>query len=329
MALAVSERRAFAQIVEAVGSRALGMGGAFVAVANDGTATWWNPGGLAAGPFADISLLAFATTDSSRQIPARRDRATWFAVGTTPFGVSYYRLRITEAGLPVATDGQGADREEGQGPVPVRSLSASQFGLTLVQTLVTGVHLGTTVKYVRGRMHAGLDATGLSAEDALEAGQDLEDGDLEHKFDADIGLIGVAGPLRLGGVFRNVAEPSFTTEDGTATLTLPRQIRLGAAFDGAAIDFAPVTVSLDVDVRRYGTVDGERRVVALGGEGWLWGRRLGLRAGGRWNQVGERDSAATGGLSVALRRGFYLDGHIVRGGTFDDRGWGMAARVSF
>ena len=88
VALAITERQAFAQIVEAVGSRALGMGGAFVAVANDGTATWWNPGGLAAGPFADISLLAFATTDSSRQIPARQDRVTWFAVGTTPFGLS-------------------------------------------------------------------------------------------------------------------------------------------------------------------------------------------------------------------------------------------------
>ena len=40
-----------AQIVESVGSRALGMGGAFVAVASDSTATWWNPAGLAAGPF--------------------------------------------------------------------------------------------------------------------------------------------------------------------------------------------------------------------------------------------------------------------------------------
>ena len=34
---------ASAQIVESVGHRALGMGGAFVAVADDSTATWWNP----------------------------------------------------------------------------------------------------------------------------------------------------------------------------------------------------------------------------------------------------------------------------------------------
>ena len=37
---------ASAQFIEAVGVRALGMGGAFVAVANDSSATWWNPAGL-------------------------------------------------------------------------------------------------------------------------------------------------------------------------------------------------------------------------------------------------------------------------------------------
>src|SRR5688572_15574551 len=44
-----------AQVFEAVGSRAQGMGGAFVAVANDSSATWWNPAGLADGPFLDTA----------------------------------------------------------------------------------------------------------------------------------------------------------------------------------------------------------------------------------------------------------------------------------
>ena len=33
-----------AQIYETVGTRAQGMAGAFVAVADDATAVWWNPG---------------------------------------------------------------------------------------------------------------------------------------------------------------------------------------------------------------------------------------------------------------------------------------------
>jgi hypothetical protein len=37
---------ASAQSFEAVGPRARGLGGAFTAVADDATATWWNPAGL-------------------------------------------------------------------------------------------------------------------------------------------------------------------------------------------------------------------------------------------------------------------------------------------
>src|ERR1043166_1692648 len=38
-----------AQTAAPVGVRAEGMGGAFVAVADDATAAWWNPAGLATG----------------------------------------------------------------------------------------------------------------------------------------------------------------------------------------------------------------------------------------------------------------------------------------
>ena len=42
--------RASGQIVfESTGERALGMAGAFVGVADDATATYWNPSGLASG----------------------------------------------------------------------------------------------------------------------------------------------------------------------------------------------------------------------------------------------------------------------------------------
>src|SRR5262245_56330695 len=47
---AVGPYPAFAQQpFESVGTRALGMGGAFVAVADDSSAVYWNPAGLATG----------------------------------------------------------------------------------------------------------------------------------------------------------------------------------------------------------------------------------------------------------------------------------------
>ena len=73
--LVVTASDSSAQIVESVGNRALGMGGAFVAVASDSSATWWNPAGLATGPFADMSL-GRTITDLKDAIPARRDRVS-------------------------------------------------------------------------------------------------------------------------------------------------------------------------------------------------------------------------------------------------------------
>jgi hypothetical protein len=45
--------------------------------------------------------------------------------------------------------------------------------------------------------------------------------------------------------------------------------------------------------------------------------------------VGSKERTATGGGSLRLRPGFFLDAYLVRGGSTDDRGWGVASRVSF
>ncbi|PWT84196.1 MAG: hypothetical protein C5B57_05305, partial [Blastocatellia bacterium] len=47
----IAPSAARAQVYETAGIRAQGLGGAFVAVADDATATWWNPAGLASGAF--------------------------------------------------------------------------------------------------------------------------------------------------------------------------------------------------------------------------------------------------------------------------------------
>jgi len=42
---------AAAQTTDTIGVRAQGMGGAFTAVADDATASWWNPSGMAGGAY--------------------------------------------------------------------------------------------------------------------------------------------------------------------------------------------------------------------------------------------------------------------------------------
>src|SRR5258705_13931167 len=132
------------------------MGGASVAVPNDSTATWWNPAGLATGPFSDVSA-GRAVTDLKGSLPDRRDRVSWFAATSPAVGFSYYRLRITDI-RGFGPTGEGAvNRQDTRADVSVRSFSARSFGLTVVQSLLPGVHAGATVKYVRGTVRAGTD----------------------------------------------------------------------------------------------------------------------------------------------------------------------------
>ena len=313
---------AAAQIVEAVGGRALGMGGAFVAVADDSSATWWNPAGLADGPFLDMSLVR-TTTAVDDSLPARRDRGFGLALGTPPLGVSYYRLRATRISTdPIEQEGAGReDRRAG-----ADSLEVSQLGVTFIQTLIPGIHAATTLKYVRGTARhdvLGASTPALMVNDRLDRGDDLAGGRAGNRFDLDVGVLGIVGPLRLGVVGRNLRAPEF------GGMRLPRQVRVGAAFDAEVLGRMPWTVALDVDLHAYEAGTGPRRVVAAGVERWFRERRVGVRGGGRFDTAGASDGAATAGASWLVRPGLYVEGHIVGGGAGGDRGWGMAARVSF
>src|SRR4051812_2884344 len=72
-----------------VGVRASGMGGAFTAVADDGSAVFWNPAGLASGAFFSLVVDRNTLNHSS---------ATLVALGTPPLGLAYYGT--STAGFP-------------------------------------------------------------------------------------------------------------------------------------------------------------------------------------------------------------------------------------
>jgi hypothetical protein len=210
--------------------------------------------------------------------------------------------------------------------VGIRSLSVSQFGATVLHTITTGVSAGATVKYLRGtarvRDLGAVDgAAGVS--DLLDQGDDLSGGDSEGAMDVDLGVLAAVGAVRLGLTARNLREPSFGDR------RLDRQVRAGAAFDGAATGTLPVTLSLDVDLRRYTAATGDRRVVAFGGEHWVRPQRIALRGGARLNTVGEQDRIVTAGASVAVRAALFVDGYGAVGSKTGESGWGVAARVSF
>jgi hypothetical protein len=136
-ALTLAAPAAFAQSAPPVGVRAAGMGGAFTAVADDGTAPFWNPAGLASGAFAGL-----AADVNSRD----RQSALFIGLATPPLGVTYYRTTST---APPASDRNGA----------VVTSAVHHAGITLVQSLGDhGFAVGSTLKYVHGADANAFDA---------------------------------------------------------------------------------------------------------------------------------------------------------------------------
>lgn len=330
--------QAFAQnsnAQDAPGSRAAGMGGAFVAVADDASAVYWNPAGLASGPMFNLQL-DLGSSELSPGSPADRDaagarRTTRFvAFGTPPFGVSYYRFATLRAiaPSPAVPDGNGRE-EEG---LPSVRLTTSVFGVTLLQSIGAGLTLGTTLKLVNGS-YAGGNVAGGNWTDVWDRVNDL-DADGRTRADLDVGVMfNPGGQLKLGLVARNVRRPSFAPDDAGEVLEdaarLDREVRFGAAWGSRWPGITPLIVSFDADLTRVTDIDGtERRDVAAGAETWWWERRIGLRGGWRASTVDEARPVATGGISIAVRSGVYVDAHIARGRG--DRGaWSVGGRFTY
>jgi hypothetical protein len=120
---------ALAQAEAPVGVRAAGMGGAFTAVADDASAVFWNPGGLASGAFFSVVLDGNRMDDRSAML---------IALGTPPLALSYYRTAT------------------GDLPGGRHTLVAHHAGVSVVQSLADRISAGATLKLVRGEVSTAL-----------------------------------------------------------------------------------------------------------------------------------------------------------------------------
>lgn len=317
---------AAAQSIETLGTRAGGLGGAFVAVADDASAVYWNPAGLASGAF--FSLVVDRTAAEAKpddpSVGASRSGAL-IALGTPPLGLTYYRLRRTLTSAPVApTAGPEGDRTPEQaGTIRVDTLVTHHAGVTLVQSLSDAVAVGATVKVVRGVAAAGL-FSGVTR-DALLEHDDIV-GRASNTVDADLGVMASLGVLRAGVTLRNVREPEFRSAGGGAALQLNRQARAGIAF----LPLQNWLMAIDLDLMREPDPRGDTRNLATGVEGRLH-RRTTVRGGLRVNTVGEtgRRTVVSVGGSFAVFGSTFVDAHVTGGSRHGDRGWGVSGRVLF
>lgn len=301
-----------AQSLEAVGTRAQGMGGAFVGVADDASAVYWNPAGLAGGAYFSLvvdGVVSEALPSGSQQ---GASRSGWLLALSTPaLGLSYYRLH-NHTVRPSAVEGRSR----------VESLVTQHVGGTLVQSLADVVAVGATVKLIRG-VAAATDMATADREAALHDVDLMGRG--SNKVDLDVGVMASGSAGRAGVTIRNVSEPSFRTADGQE-LRLRRQVRGGASI----LLLQTWKVAADLDFTTNSGILGDVRELAIGSEGQLT-RRLAARGGIRFNTAGEgeRTPAVSAGGSVAVFGSLLIDAQITGGSDKAFRGWGLAGRLVF
>ena len=301
-----------AQLVfEATGERALGMGGAFVAVADDSTATFWNPAGLVVGgpAGATIGLTRFQA-GNPKAIPVAgltRRTGTMTSMGSWPVGLSYGHF--TSSVLSAS----------GNGLIRVETLHTSHTGLTLLQTLADGLVGGITVRYVRGDV-VQTESADQTTEAAFARTDEME-GKRRGTLDIDLGLLADMHRVRVGLTSRNLRSPTFG-DSSQNRMTVPRETRLGVS----VLPTTGLTLAMDLDLETVDLRGDLRRVFAFGGEGRI-GRRLSVRTGMRWDLEGDRHLLGSAGMSVSVRRGLWLDGHYAHGRRVEDREFGVALRA--
>jgi hypothetical protein len=279
-----------AQTFGGVGERAQGMAGAFVAVADDASAVFWNPAGLG-WPTGSIFDAQFGVAD----------KTVFFAAALPSLGLSYYRL-------PTVSPSERR-QNEGSGKVPIRSFATSNVGVTINQTVVNGLLIGSTIRLVRGGFEHQPGRTTL---------------------DVDAGAMYSVGTFRAGLTARNLRRPRFDDEFGP--FSLDRQVRAGVAVVPRSLPagvHGPFTLALDADLTRNGGLTGDRRDASVGGEYWLAQGRIGVRAGLRWNTLDRQDRGVSGGLTFQLPHSAFVEGNLTKDRDSTETAWGFGARVTF
>jgi len=285
-----------------VGARGAGMAGAFVAVADDATAVYWNPAGTATGSIVSVVLDAgrFRLGSTRPQIATNEeDTGAVVALSATAIGLAYYRLGTygNRAAEPAVMEPESRE-EVGRS---VHALTTSTFGVSLVQSVNDYIVVGVTPKVMWGAGHSALDI--------------------------DAGVMTWVNHLRFGLVARNLTTPEFG-EDGTA-IELEREVRVGGAWGSGWTGVSRVIASFDADVLSRSTPAGDRRDVAAGVETWWLSERLGLRGGWRRSTIGDARAAVAGGISAGVKPGMLVEAHVVRGRDDDERSWSVGARMTF
>ncbi len=176
------------------GSRAVGLGEAYTAAANDASATYWNPAGLVNLSSPELMF----THNKWLQDITNEFAAFGFRGGKNAFGISFMSNTIGGIERRVIASAE---------PLDVLTAHDIMFGLSYARGLGENLSLGTTIKYLYQKIYIE-DASGLAVDLGLQYATPVHG-------------------LKTGLVFQNFGFMSKLQEESTK---LPQTIRVGLAY---------------------------------------------------------------------------------------------------
>ncbi len=262
-----------------VGARALGMGGAFVSIADDATAAYWNPAGLAKVEKNAFSIMYSDSFGAAEGGFLNKGIVEYNFVnyvhqfsGLGSIGISWIRLGVDDIPLTTFTDtnGNGLDDDflELDG-IPGKSENDGQY---FEPPTVTGYFSNTDnallVSYARKvspKFSVGANYKFLKQSVFENAGSG---GGLDVGF--------MAGPFagfHIGGMLEDATGTQVRWDTSAApTFTRSPRFRCGASYQRVLPVVGQVTVGADVQMNQEDLVqetESNGRLFRLGAEYWL------------------------------------------------------------
>ncbi|GMR24404.1 MAG: hypothetical protein BMS9Abin37_2943 [Acidobacteriota bacterium] len=231
-----------------MGARAASMGGAFTGVADDSTAFYWNPAGIAFGPFLSAGIY-HGREESDRGGSSMEDSASGLSLGYTFMGVALTQFRQSV--------GDGDDQ---------RGLDTFDVAVSVLQSLpIDNLVIAGNVHYLSG-------TTSLAGVQRAS-----------NSWDVDLGVMYERnGVFRAGLMLSHLREARFVLPDSERLpdderLRVPRHARAGISFRLPR----SFLVAFDADLSTEGAGSDTWREISLGAEKGFGSRvfvRGGLRA---------------------------------------------------
>jgi hypothetical protein len=292
------------------GPRAMGMGGAGVAVTTDALATYWNPAGLAMTQTVDVriqgsgqvidrlgiadavhDLEKFDTSDASpsnlakAQDIANRINRPGATVSINGSAGLYVKGHLGEHafGLNVSDVATGGGFVSTQvsptltgGSMALRALEVRQAAFSYAYAFSDKTFsIGVTGKFLQGAAYSG--STALTGGNNVSITDNFGKPTLSTAFGIDVGAIyRPSSWLRFGLVAKDINQPTFN-DVGGGELKLGPQVRGGIAVN----PYSSLTLTADVDATSNRTfVPGVKsQVLSLGAEQTIFSEFLSFRLG--------------------------------------------------